>query len=125
MISSNHSHLLVVDAGKRDVIPKSIQSVAGRTGREYNQRKNRRGAYWEDRYHATAVESGDHLARCFVCMDASRVHASVVSHPSKWFFSEFSKNLGLAENPMGINIKLTHDKEEVENGDHNDFQRVI
>jgi len=25
---------------KRDVIPKSIQLVAGRTGQEYNQRKN-------------------------------------------------------------------------------------
>ncbi|EIM64905.1 hypothetical protein DespoDRAFT_03104, partial [Desulfobacter postgatei 2ac9] len=32
MVSSNHIHLLVFDAGKRDVIPKSMQLVAGRTG---------------------------------------------------------------------------------------------
>ena len=63
MVTSNHIHLLVVDAGKRDVIPKSMQLVAGRTGQEYNQRKNRRGAYWELRYQATAVESYEHLAR--------------------------------------------------------------
>ena len=34
---------------------KSIQLLAGRTGQEFNQRKNRKGAFWEDRYHATAV----------------------------------------------------------------------
>jgi REP element-mobilizing transposase RayT len=55
MVTCNHIHLLVVDNGDRGVIPKSMQLVAGRTGQEYNQRKGRKGAYWEDRYHATAV----------------------------------------------------------------------
>ena len=49
----------------------SMQLAAGRTGQEYNQRKDRKGAYWEDRYHATAVESGDHLARCMVYIDSN------------------------------------------------------
>ena len=39
MVTSNHIHLLVVDTGKRDVISKSMQLVAGRTAQEYNQRK--------------------------------------------------------------------------------------
>ena len=69
MVTSNHIHLLVVDDGNRDVIPRSIKLVAGRTGQEYNQRKGRRGAFWEDRYHATAVEGGDHLFRCLVYID--------------------------------------------------------
>lgn len=60
VVTSNHIHLLVFDS-KKDVIPKSIQLIAGRIGREYNLRKNRKGAFWDDRYHATAVESGDHL----------------------------------------------------------------
>ena len=35
----------------------SMQLVAGRTGQEYNQRKNRKGAYWEDRrYFVETVE---------------------------------------------------------------------
>ena len=38
--------------------------MSGRTAQEYNLRKNRKGAFWEDRYHATAVESKDHLLRC-------------------------------------------------------------
>ena len=35
MVTSNHIHLLVVDGGGRDVIPKSIKLVAGRTAQEY------------------------------------------------------------------------------------------
>lgn len=62
-VTSNHIHLLVYD-GKVNVIPKSIQLIAGRTGREYNLRKNRKGAFWEDRYHATAIKTGNHLMRC-------------------------------------------------------------
>jgi REP element-mobilizing transposase RayT len=44
MVTSNHIHLLVIDDGDRDVIPRSIQLVAGRTAREYNQRKKQKGA---------------------------------------------------------------------------------
>ena len=91
MVTSNHIHLLVVDTGKKDVIPKSMQLVAGRTGQEYNQRKNRKGAYWEDRYHATAVENGAHLARCMVYIDTNMVRAGVVSHPSMWSFSGYNE----------------------------------
>jgi len=59
-VTSNHIHLLVHDTGN-DVIPKSIQLIAGRTGQEFNQRKSRKGAFWEDRYHAVAVQSGEHF----------------------------------------------------------------
>ena len=60
-VTSNHIHLPVVGNDDRDVIPNSVKLIAGRTGQEYNQRKNRKGAFWEDRYHATAVENGEHL----------------------------------------------------------------
>jgi len=69
MVTSHHIHLLVADDGDRDVIPSSIKLVAGRPGQEYNQRKNRRGEFWEDRYHATEGESGDHLVKCMVYVD--------------------------------------------------------
>ncbi|MBA3036214.1 MAG: hypothetical protein FP814_06935 [Desulfobacterium sp.] len=48
-ITSNHVHLLVRDKGHSDVISKSIQLIAGRTGQEFNHRRGRKGAYWEDR----------------------------------------------------------------------------
>ncbi|MBT3879771.1 MAG: hypothetical protein HON76_10405 [Candidatus Scalindua sp.] len=68
-VTSNHIHMLVMDDNLRDVIPKSIQLVAGRSSQEYNQRKKRKGAYWEDRYHATAIEIDQHFLRCLVYID--------------------------------------------------------
>jgi len=76
--TSNHSHLLAWDQGQGE-IASSMQLIAGRTGQDYNRRKARRGAFWEDRYHATAVESGEHLARCLVYIDLNMVRAGVVS----------------------------------------------
>jgi putative transposase len=90
MVTSNHIHLLVLD-NEEEVIPKSIQLVAGRTGQEYNQRKKRKGAFWEDRYHATAVESGSHLIKCLVYIDLNMVRAGVVQHPSEWPFSGYNE----------------------------------
>jgi len=106
MITSNHVHLLVADNGGQGVIPKSMQLVAGRTAQEYNQRKNRKGAYWEDRYHATAVESGDHLARCIVYIDANMVRAGVVSHPSMWPFSGYNE----IQKPRRKNILIHYER---------------
>ena len=83
-VTCNHVHLLVLDEGRCDVISNSIQLVAGRTGQEYNQRKGRRGAFWEDRYHATAVESGTHLIQCLIYIDMNMVRAGVVTDPENW-----------------------------------------
>ena len=83
MVTSNHVHLLVVD-DEFDSISRSIQLIAGRTAQEFNRRKRRTGAYWEDRYHATAIECGEHLLRCLVYIDMNMVRAGVVSHPSEW-----------------------------------------
>ena len=65
VVTSNHIHLLIID-GDTEVLPKSLQLVAGKTAQEYNRRKNRKGAYWEDRYHATAIETGEHFFRCLI-----------------------------------------------------------
>ncbi len=92
-VTSNHIHLLVFDS-REDVIPKSIQLIAGRTGREYNQRKKRRGAFWEDRYHATAIKKGDHLARCLVYIDLNMVRAGAVQHPSEWVYGGYNEIQG-------------------------------
>ena len=89
-VTSNHIHLLVIDSG-REVIPMSIQLIAGRTAQEYNQRKKRKGAFWEDRYHATAIESDKHLIRCMIYIDLNMVRAGIVKHPSEWTMNSYSE----------------------------------
>ncbi len=67
-VTANHVHLLVKDTGE-NVIAQSMQLIAGRTAQEYNERKNRHGAFWEDRYHATAIEADEHLHCCLVYIE--------------------------------------------------------
>ena len=81
-VTSNHIHLLVKDTGG-GVIAQSMQLIAGRTAQEFNERKGHQGAFWEDRYHATAIEVDEHLARCVVYIDPNMVRAGVVKHPSE------------------------------------------
>jgi hypothetical protein len=82
--------MLVVDTGE-DVLPQSLQLIAGRTAQEYNIRKNRKGAFWEDRYHATAVQTDEHLAKCLVYIDLNMVRAGVVRHPSAYGISGYNE----------------------------------
>jgi len=104
VVTSNHIHLLVQDANGPNVIPKSIQLVAARTGQEFNNRKKRKGAFWEDRYHATAIETGEYLLRCIVYVDLNMVRAGVVSHPAQWSHGGFNE----IQHPRRKNILIDY-----------------
>jgi putative transposase len=82
-VTCNHVHLLVLDRGG-DEIACGMQLIAGCVGRAYNRRKRHPGAFWEDCYHATAVDTDEHLARCFTYIDLNMVRAGVVAHPRHW-----------------------------------------
>lgn len=82
-VTSNHVHLLVKDT-EENSIARSMQLIAGRTAQQFNLRKSRQGAFWQDRYHATAVETGEHLIRCVIYIDLNMVRAGVVRHPAEW-----------------------------------------
>jgi putative transposase len=80
--------------------------VAGRTGQEYNRRKDRKGAFWEDRYHATVIESGEHLLRCIVYIDLNMVRAGIVDHPSQWPFCGYNE----IQEPRRKNVLINYEK---------------
>ncbi len=105
-VTSNHIHLLIVDSADEWAIPRAMQLVEGRVGQEYNKRKQRHGAFWEDRYHATAVQPGRHLARCMAYIDLNMVRAGVIRHPAQWEFGGYK----LIQNPpqryMLVNLDL-------------------
>jgi len=91
MVTSSHIHLLVVDGDDVNTISRSLQLIEGRVAQEYNHRKNRKGAFWEDRYHATAVQSGKHLIQCMSYIDLNMVRARIVQHPSEWEFCGYRR----------------------------------
>ncbi len=90
VVTSNHIHLLVKDMGRGE-IAQSMQLISGRVAQQYNRRKSRKGAYWEDRYHATAVQSDGHLAQCMVYIDLNMVRAGAVDHPAAWAHAGYNE----------------------------------
>ena len=82
--TSNHIHLLVHDHFGDGTIARSMQLVQGRSAQAYNQRRGRRGAYWQDRYHAVAVHDGEYLWRRLTYIDLNMARAGVVAHPREW-----------------------------------------
>jgi putative transposase len=105
-VTSNHIHLLVQDEKRKNVIPESIKLVAGRTGQEYNIRKKRKGAFWEDRYHATAIENAHHLLKCLAYIDLNMVRNGVVSHPSEWQFGGYNE----IQNPRKKYVLINYER---------------
>lgn len=89
IVTSNHIHLLVRDVCPHGDLSQFMQLLQSRTAQEYNKRKKRKGAYWEDRYHATAIASDDHLIRCMTYINLNMVRAGVVKHPIDWEESGF------------------------------------
>ena len=106
MVTSNHVHLLVYDQAGKETIPKSIQLLAGRIGQEYNLRKKRVGAFWQDRYHATAVETGEHLRKCIVYIDLNMVRTGTIDHPSQWTWCGYNE----IQNPKRKNRLINYEK---------------
>jgi putative transposase len=76
--------LLVYDNDDKSAIAESMQLIAGRTGQEYNQRKKRRGAFWEDRYHVIAISNDHHLIQCMLYINLNMVRSEAVGHPKEW-----------------------------------------
>ncbi len=88
IVTSNHIHLLVMDE-EPGAISGSMQLVASQTAQDYNRRHNRKGAFWEDRYHATSIAGESHLMKCLIYIDLNMVRASVVRHPAEWAHSGY------------------------------------
>lgn len=90
VVTSNHIHLLVFDQGQGE-IARSMQLIAGRTAQEYNHRKQRGGSFWQDRYHATAVQNDTYLQHCLTYIDLNMVRAGVVQHPGTWPYGGYAE----------------------------------
>jgi len=99
MITSNHIHLMGLTGpafrsdGADRPISLAMQLAHSRVAQEFNARKERHGAFWEDRYHATAIETGTQLAQCLTYVDMNMVRAGVVGHPREWEFCGYTETL--------------------------------
>ncbi len=92
-ITCNHVHLIAyADAAQQIAV--LMQQAAGESARDYNRRKKRSGAFWEGRYHATMVDSGEYLWQCVKYVELNMVRCGVVRHPREWRWSGYSELMG-------------------------------
>jgi putative transposase len=98
-VTSNHVHLLLrpSSADALESLSGLMQSLQGDFAQLYNRRKKRQNAFWGDRYHATMIESGEHLWRCLVYIDLNMVRAGVVDHPRDWRWTGYAELMGMRQ----------------------------
>jgi len=82
-ITSNHTHLLLACRVKND-ISRMMQKLEGDFAQYYNRKRRRRGAFWEDRFHATMIGEGSYFLNCMVYIHLNMVRAGVVDRPIDW-----------------------------------------
>ena len=52
------------------------------------------GAFWQDRFLSTKVDTRKYLLRCIVYVDLNMVRCRVVKHPRKWAWSGYHEIAG-------------------------------
>ncbi len=92
-ITSNHTHQIAIETCQGG-ISRMMQRLEGDFAGYFNRRKHRSGAFWEDRYHCTMIEDGEHLWNCIQYIDLNMVRAGVVSHPSEWEWCGYHELVG-------------------------------
>ncbi len=90
VVTSNHIHLMAW-CDDNETLPRTMRLVAGRTAQNYNRRKERRGAFWEDRYHAVPIKDRSHFLECLTYIDLNMVRAGAVDHPREWPCAGFNE----------------------------------
>lgn len=105
IITSNHIHLLVwTGSGSGSGIPLFMQFVQGEFAQQYNMQKNRKGSFWQDRYHAALIQEGHHFSRCLFYLAFNMVRAGVVEHPGEWKDCGYHELTGQRQRYKIINI---------------------
>ena len=92
-LTSNHAHIVASESWHGG-ISGMMQKLEGTFAGYYNERKCRSGAFWEDRYHCTMVEEGEHLLNCIKYVDMNMVRAGAVTHPRYWSWCGFLELVG-------------------------------
>lgn len=107
-ITSNHMHLLLrPDPGQAgDSLSHLMQCLEGDFARYYNRRKRRTNAFWGERYHATMIDSGDHLWSCMKYIDLNMVRAGAVDHPRGWDWTGYQELMGFRKRNRLINLDI-------------------
>jgi len=67
--------------------------------------KEREGAFWRNRFHATRIESGSHLGKCLFYIDMNMLRAGAVAHPAEWEHAAYHEFIETKQRYRIVNIE--------------------
>jgi putative transposase len=81
-LMTNHYHLLI--EATTGEVSDGLRLLNGRYAQFFNERHDRRGHLWGDRFRVTRVESDDHLERALLYVVENPLRARLVSRVDDW-----------------------------------------
>lgn len=96
---------MILTSSAVEHIGKFMHLLQSMSAQQYNRRKGRRGAYWEDRYSCTMIDSGQYLWNCMQYVDLNMVRAGVVKNPAEWAWCGYREFIGLRERYRILDIE--------------------
>jgi putative transposase len=87
-LMSNHFHLLCETPLGR--LSRWMQQLLGGYSQAFNERYQRSGHLWQERYKAILVQDGDYFLHCSRYIHLNPVEAGVVSDPGDYKWSSFA-----------------------------------
>lgn len=105
-LMSNHLHLVV--QLREPTLARGMQYLTGIYGRRFNERHDRRGHLFQDRYRSALVESEEHFVRALRYVALNPVQAGLCERPEDWRWSSQSPFGDRALAPPPATRRLTH-----------------
>lgn len=87
-LMSNHVHLIITT---RDGVPidKILHQVHSTFSRRFNQKNDRKGHFWQERYRSLLIQDDLYGLTCMRYINRNPVRAALVSKPEDWPWSAY------------------------------------
>ncbi|MBI4374630.1 MAG: transposase [Deltaproteobacteria bacterium] len=114
VMMNSHVHLFL-QPSERFSLQKTMQMINSRYAWHYNQRKERKGHFWLDRYKSIPVDSDKHALDLMRYIDRNPVRAGMVIKPREWlwgghlFYAEGKSNTLLEPHPSYLALGLENE----------------
>lgn len=103
-IMGNHTHLLFYEANIERVI-KFMQKTNMLYAKYYNNKYNRVGYVFRDRYKLQPILSERHLITCIDYIHKNPVKAGICQNPSNYYYSSFNRNIFERNGQLEKNVR--------------------
>jgi len=104
-IMNNHAHILIKTENLRE-LSKYMQRLNTSYGKYYNQKYNRVGYVFRDRYQSEGIYSEEHLYNCIKYIYENPVKAGICNKAEEYLYSNYKKiDKELKEGYVFIDVK--------------------